>query len=267
MYARDFRALARQALSGRWGCAVLAGFIATLLGGGLISTGSNITTNISSNLQRYAENDYYGYSPLYRLFDSLPAFVISLLIVLAALVSIYVIICFILGGAVQLGYAKFNLALIDHKDAQVGDLFSQFKRFGDGFVMGLLTGIYVFLWSLLLVIPGIVAAYRYAMAPYILYENPGMRASDAIRASKELMRGNKWRLFCLHWSFFGWNLLSALTFGIGGLWLVPYMEAAQASFYRQICWERSNGATASYPGTSNQTYTQENRNRYQGPEL
>ena len=175
--------------------------------------------------------------------------------------------CFIIGGTVQLGYAKFNLALIDHKDAQVSDLFSQFHRFGDGFLLSLLTAIFVTLWTLLLIIPGIIAGYSYAMAPYILYEHPGLRPMDAIKASKELMRGNKWRLFCLELSFFGWALLSALTLGIGTFWLRPYEEAAQASFYRQICWERSNGTTASYPGSCEQDYHQNRYSNYQGPEF
>lgn len=105
------------------------------------------------------------------------------------------------------------------------------------------------------------------MAPYILYENPGMRPNDARKASKELMRGNKWRLFCLELSFFGWALLSALTLGIGTFWLRPYEEAAQASFYRQICWERSNGTTASYPGNCEQDYHQNRYSNYQGPEF
>ena len=86
---------------------------------------------------------------------------------------------------------------------------------------------------------------------------------------KRLMRGNKWRLFCLELSFFGWALLSALTLDIGTFWLRPYEEAAQASFYRQICYERSNGATTTFP---NFTYNPSQHNRpnsynNQGPEL
>ena len=88
----------------------------------------------------------------------------------------------------NLATRKFNLALIDHKDAQVSDLFSQFHRFGDGFLLSLLTAIFVTLWTLLLIIPGIIAGYSYAMAPYILYEHPGLRPMDAIKASKELMQ-------------------------------------------------------------------------------
>lgn len=209
MKARDFRALARQALSGRWGVAVLTGFLAALLGGTMASSGSSGSggSSVGSSAGEFIQSSGGHYE--------IPDFVWTALIIFGTLLSIYALVCFIIGGTVQLGYAKFNLALIDHKDAQVSDLFSQFHRFGDGFLLSLLTAIFVTLWTLLLIIPGIIAGYSYAMAPYILYEHPGLRPMDAIKASKELMRGNKWRLFCLELSFFGWALLSALTLGIG----------------------------------------------------
>ena len=110
---------------------------------------------------------------------------------------------------------------------------------GAGFFMQLLRSIYIFLWSLLFVIPGIYAAYGYAMTPYILLENPEMTANEAITKSKELMHGNRWRLFCLEISFIGWALLAALlTLGIGVLWLKPYMETSFAAFYREIKAEK-----------------------------
>ena len=249
MKARDFRALARQALSGRWGVAVLAGLVAVLLGGSIGS--GDISSSASS-----ATNRATDYLQDYRW--DIPDFVWQVLLLVASLLAFYSIVCFVIGGTVQLGYAKFNLALIDHKDAQVSDLFSQFHRFGDGFLLSLLTAIFVTLWTLLLIIPGIIAGYSYAMAPYILYEHPGLRPMDAIKASKDLMQGNKWRLFCLELSFIGWGLLCALTLGIGSLWLRPYEEAARASFYRQICYERSNGATTTFP---NFTYNPSQHNR------
>ena len=236
MYARDFRALARQALAGKWTLAVLTGLVAALLGGSIGSgdAGGTISSRASDVVQ-----DYGWYLDI-------PDFVYTILFILASLYTIYVIVCLIFGGAVRLGYAKFNLALVDHKQADFQDIFSQFDRFGSGFLLNLLTFVFVLLWTLLLIIPGIIAGFSYSMAPYILYENPGMRPYDALRASKALMKGNKWRLFCLEFSFIGWAILCAFTLGIGYLWLRPYEEAASASFYRQICYERSGGQSASY---------------------
>ena len=100
--------------------------------------------------------------------------------------------------------------------------------------MQLLVSIYTFLWTLLFIIPGFIAAFSYAMTPYILEENPYMPINDAIRQSKEMMRGNKWRLFCLEISFIGWAILCLLTCGIGFLWLTPYYNAAICAFYYDI---------------------------------
>ena len=127
--------------------------------------------------------------------------------------------------------------------------------------MQLLRMLYTFLWSLLFVIPGIYASYGYAMTPYILAENSHYTANDAISESCRIMDGNRWRLFCLHFSFIGWELLCAVPSVIGlilaatgtiAIWLYipfvlvsgvascllhPYMEAAQAAFYRDITTE------------------------------
>ena len=144
MKARDFRALARQALSGRWGVAVLTGFLAALLGGTMASSGGSGSggSSVGSSAGEFIQSSGRHYE--------IPDFVWTALIIFGTLLSIYALVCFIIGGTVQLGYAKFNLALIDHKDAQVSDLFSQFHRFGDGFLLNLLTSIFIFLWSLLM---------------------------------------------------------------------------------------------------------------------
>ena len=114
------------------------------------------------------------------------------------------------------------------------DLFSGFDIFGNAFVLNLLITLKVIAWSLLFVIPGIVAAYRYSMATYIMAENPGMQATEAIERSKALMDGRKGDLFCLDLSFIGWALLATLTAGIGYLWLTPYMTVSRAAFYRSL---------------------------------
>lgn len=79
-----------------------------------------------------------------------------------------------------------------------------------------------------------IASYSYAMTEYILAENPEISANEAITMSKQMMDGNKWRLFCLDFSFIGWDILCGLTLGIGYLWLTPYKQAARAIFYREV---------------------------------
>lgn len=260
LYAADFRAKAREALYGNWGKAVGVGFVASLLGaattavgGGSSGNNNNSGTNGSASLNTGVSNgdaymdfamfDFSDIDSIADLNGIIPTeFQVGFMVFLSILsfISIlFMILHFTVGGAVTLGYVKFNLNMVDHKPATFAQLFSEFHRFGTGFMMQLLRGVYTFLWSLLFVIPGIYAAYGYSMTPYILLENPEMTANEAITKSKELMDGNRWRLFCLEFSFIGWSLVVVLfTFGIGIFWLVPYMEASFASFYREIKAEK-----------------------------
>ena len=217
MNSSDIRYRARQDLAGKWGVAILAGFLAALLGGLVSSSGGG---NFDLDQQEIA-----------RLPDILKTY----LLIAASIGAVMGTITLIVGGTVELGYSKFLLKMHDGEDAKVEDLFSQFHRFGDGFCQRLLRALVVALWSVLFVIPGIVASLKYAMTPFILAENPGMTASEAITASKELMDGHKADLFFLQLSFIGWAILNVFTLGIGSLWLVPYINASYAAFYRSIC--------------------------------
>lgn len=232
LVAKDFRQKAREALSGNWAVAVGTGFVASLLGAYTAFTGGGGSGSSSSSdaVDNALESGSVPNSVI--LMITMIILVVSMVILAVALMH------FIIGGAVTLGYVKFNLDMVDGQTPMFKDLFSQFHRFGDGFVMQLLRSLFIFLWTLLFIIPGMIATYRYAMTPYILYENPGMSASDAIKESKQLMDGNKWRLFCLNFSFIGWDLLGILSLGIGFLWIAPYREAAYAAFYREIKYNK-----------------------------
>lgn len=95
--------------------------------------------------------------------------------------------------------------------------------------------LYTFLWGLLLVIPGVVKAYSYSMVPYILAENPGISAKEAIDRSRAMMNGNKWKAFVLDLSFLGWNILSGCTFGLLGVFYVePYKMLTDAALYEKL---------------------------------
>ena len=113
-------------------------------------------------------------------------------------------------------------------------LFDGFSDFARSLVASLLMCIFVFLWSLLLIIPGIIAALSYSMTYYILADNPDVTASEAINMSKRMMFGHKTELFWLYLSFIGWAILCLFTFGIGFLWLLPYIQTSTAIFYENI---------------------------------
>ena len=94
--------------------------------------------------------------------------------------------------------------------------------------------LFTFLWSLLFIIPGIVKAFSYSMTPFILEEHPELGANEAIDHSRAMMKGHKFDLFWLILSFIGWGFLCLFTFGIGYLWLVPYMSTSISAFYEDV---------------------------------
>ena len=98
----------------------------------------------------------------------------------------------------------------------------------------ILVAVIISIGFVLLIIPGILATYGLQMTFYILAENPEMDPFDAVKASWNMMKGNKWKLFCLQFSFIGWSFLCLFTLGIGALFLTPYVEAATAAFYKNV---------------------------------
>lgn len=107
----------------------------------------------------------------------------------------------------------------------------------------LLKNIYIILWTLLLIVPGIVKSYSYAMTEYILFDNPNIGAEEAINRSMVMMKGKKLKLFLLDLSFIGWFILALLTLGIGFVLLVPYIYTAHAAFYEDLKAELASQAT------------------------
>lgn len=222
MFAKDYRDLARENLRGNWKLSVIAAMIACMLGG--LIGGTSFFPEMELKIEDMNFRD------LKELFT----FVLFNGGIIIQVTSILNLLHFILGGVIQLGYSQYLLNQHDRREFQLNDLFSKFDYFGAGFCQAFLRNLYIFLWSLLFIIPGIVARYRYAMTPFIMAEHPELTASEAIAASKKMMHDNKWALFCLDFSFFGWALLCALTLNIGNLWLNPYRNAAYAAFYRRV---------------------------------
>lgn len=145
------------------------------------------------------------------------------------------------------GIAFTFLAFIDNGDKGRGIFDNIFSAFTAGqpmavFLNTLLSSIFLMLWSLLLVVPGIVKSFSYSQTLYILkdMQESGHKigATEAISASRALMVGHKWEYFVLQLSFIGWGILTIFTLGIGTLWLSPYIQATNAAYYRKLAGDK-----------------------------
>ena len=132
------------------------------------------------------------------------------------------------------GYSIVMLSVMRGGEMNIGGLFDRFNDFGRIVGTKLLQAIYTFLWTLLLVIPGIIKNYSYAMTDFILKDQPELANNAAIEKSMAMMDGNKMKLFLLDLSFIGWAILCLFTFGIGFLFLQPYVQSAHAAFYEDL---------------------------------
>ena len=235
--AEDFRRIARNSLTNKWLIAVAVGLVASILGG-IGSNGPEFKVNIDgSNIAmnfNMAGQTIYSTGTNGGINSEIGAFILTSLPIIITAALFMAVIYFVLGSFVGVGYAKFNLNLVDRNKASFENLFEYFSNWKTTTITRLLRALYTFLWSLLFIIPGIVAGFSYAMTEYILAENPELTPDEAIQASKSMMMGNRWRLFCLQFSFIGWDILATLAFGIGHLWLTPYKQAAYAAFYREV---------------------------------
>ena len=270
-YASDFRAEARDALSNRWGIAILVTLLAGFLGGqsSTPSFGFHIDSSSEASLEQVLAmfKANAGDVAADQLLGALSSLAFVLIPILLGALALSIVLLLI-GPCIHWGLCRFRLALLDGQEPTVGMLFSGFKQVffkalglqilvtlvvlatllvfalvGGGFAAVLMVALpdARILAAFIAVLCGMgagvamtVMAYRYSMSFYALVDNPDMGAVDAMRESKNMMKGNKWRLFCLQLSFIGWEILCVFTCGIGYLWLAPYMGQAEAAFYHDV---------------------------------
>jgi len=194
--SQNLRALGRDALIGKWGLGVLGTLLFALL----------------TTVPVIILNAIFGDGDMSSTWIS----------------SVYSLL---ITGPMTLGYAMFAIAIFRKRETSPAEVFYGFERFGKAFGLYIVMSIFVLLWTLLLIIPGIIAVFRYSMSFYILADHPEMGIMEALNESKRMMRGNKWKFFCLNLSFIGWGILCLFTMGIGFLWLGPYMEVTIIAFY------------------------------------
>lgn len=144
------------------------------------------------------------------------------------------IVLSLLFAPLLLGFINYLMNFIKGKDLPITTIFRGYNQCSKAVVLNLLMQIYVALWTLVFIVPGIIKSYSYSMSFYILNDNPELTPSQALDMSDKLMEGHKMDLFCLYISFIGLVLLSVLTLGIGLIWLIPYMEVSKCYFYENI---------------------------------
>ncbi len=192
----ELRAEARQALKGNWGVAALFMFVYIL-----------IAMAVSSAFSLPLGNTTAGEG-------------VSLVAVLLLL-------------PLQWGCYVAYMRLFRNEELQMGWMFEGYSQ-GRIWTTCILQMVYTLLWTLLLIIPGIIKSYSYAMTPYILKDDSELSNNAAIERSMQMMQGNKMKLFLLDLSFIGWMFLAMFTFGIGMLWVSSYMYTARAAFYEDL---------------------------------
>lgn len=208
---QEYKNEALAALRGNWAPAVLATLVYYLLTLFLISPYevAVFRTNSADIMGLMAASRWYG------------VFFLGMILVI---------------GPFLVGYVNsFKKLLVEGDDRITANSFREgFKPYWRSVWAYLFRGILITLWSLLLIIPGIIKSLSYAMTMYIVKDHPELTVNEAIDLSKDMMYGHKYDLFYLYISFIGWYLLSILTLGIGTFWLMPYIETAQASFYEDV---------------------------------
>lgn len=150
---------------------------------------------------------------------------------------------FILLGPLYLGLSMFSIEVVRTSNGKFETGFKGFKQFGTAFIASLLMTLFTSLWALIFIFPAFIAIFRYSMTFYIIADNPSISGSEAIKKSKEMMKGHKWELFVLLFSFFWWYVLGVITFGLAYIYVIPYVEATVVNFYEKIKPENPSSIT------------------------
>lgn len=214
---------AKIALTGRYWRAFAVALVAWLISG-LCSFGNSLQTFVTQFDSYQSLFSYDAYYTEVFFLDALRAWVLPLMGI-GLLLSIFV------GNILTIGSARYFVQ--NHfGETRMDTLFSGFRNgYGNSVAAMFVTDLYIALWSLLLLIPGIYKSYQYYLVPYILSDNPHMTGTRAREISRMMTDGEKLNIFVLQLSFFGWYLLGVLCLGLGGFFVNPYYEATRAELY------------------------------------
>lgn len=191
---------------------------------------------LKANARKQLENNIFS-TPW--LMVALAYFILSAIISASSAIVIGPII---LTGPLTIGLVSILIKRITtNSDVELADIFDGFKKDVSGnILLGFMHSLFIFLWSLLFVIPGLIKTYSYSMCFYIKNENPEKDWKECLQESQEMMKGHKWQLFCLDLSFIGWYIVGALCFGIGSFFVIPYQQMSYANFYLALKAQNAN---------------------------
>lgn len=196
---------------------------------GLVISGIDwlISGGPQTQLVSYVED----YMPEFSMYLELTEPVLHLPTVVAGFLSI---VLSLVSAVLSAGYILYTMSVRRGIVTPYATMFDGFLFAGKIILLQIVISIFVFLWSLLFIIPGIIAGYRYRFALYNLCENPEIGVMEALNMSKAQTWGHKWELFVLDLSFLGWNILCALTLGILSIWIMPYIQQTDIGYFEAI---------------------------------
>ena len=223
MNRQELKMIGKQALRANYWLSVLVAFLLTIIGGSsVLSVRFNTNPNVTS-----APQSVDPQTAKTVLSFLLP--VLGIVTVIALLLHIF------LFNPLKVGSYSFFRKNVDNENPDLGELSGGFRDYGHTFITLLLMEVFVFLWSLLLIIPGLMKAYSYRLVPYLLADEPDLTATATLKKSEDMMRGHRWEAFVLDLSFIGWHLLGAITFGLVEVfWTAPYYENTCAALYTDL---------------------------------
>lgn len=200
----------------------------------------NKTDSFSEFAEKYSIGGVIGnfiefiFNSIYNLFSGVSIIIVVLISICLALIG--TVLKVLIFNPIVIGKNNFFMGIREN-DRKVGDIFFLFKesKFIKPAITMFFVDLFTFLWTLLLIIPGIVKSYEYFMIQYILSENPDIDRKRAFELSRYMMDGQKWETFVLDLSFIGWDILSGITFGLVGIFYVnPYKESTYAELYAKL---------------------------------
>ena len=222
----ELKSRGKQAFRANYWQSVAVSFVMAIFAGGTASAASNRVQSTTSEVTVEGA----GVSPEQAAF--LAAVVLGVIFTVGIVGSI---VHALLANPIEVGGRRFFEKNANDPTTQFNTMFEGFQDYGRVLVTMLIRDVFILLWTLLLIIPGVMKAYSYRLVPYLVKDRPELSPMEVLAESEALMRGNRWQAFVMDLSFLGWLLLGVVTLNLGNIfWTNPYMNATDAALYQEL---------------------------------